>query len=251
MEFQKGDRIKVTCNSKKPKSSKSFEGIVVGEYDGFITIHQGSYIVTTSKLEVINGNTTIEVLEKGETETVPRKKSIDKETLLKECIAYGWNNTAIETISEKYGLSKLTIKTYYGKWGIADLIAEKRDKSEVDELFENIRKEEDEIDSKKETDLDWKANDRLTKVINEAGLSKVRTKAQEAIGEAPHSEKGTLRKVMTIYKGDIMEYEIDKATIKIRNEENYDNYIIVAKEEILKFVNELHELTKNIIEEAK
>ncbi|MCC5911344.1 MAG: hypothetical protein JJT76_12985 [Clostridiaceae bacterium] len=246
MIAQRGDRVKVTYNGKKSKKGKTLEGTVAGDYDCFTTIHQGSYIVTIPKLEVINGNITIELIEKGAKEAVAREKKIDKEVLLKECMALGWNDEAAKVIGEKYGLSKLTIKTYYGKWGIADLLAEKRDQREVDKVKQE---QEEENQQSQKKDFELKApinldNTRFTKAV------KAVQNAVSAIG-GQRSKACTLKKIMTVYEGDIMEYEVAEETVKIYNEDNYENYIVVAKDELLKFIGELHELAQNTIKEAK
>lgn len=61
--------------------------------------------------------------EKGEeAKTLSDKKEpkITREQLLEECRAHGTGLEAATVIGEKYGLSKYTVYTYIGKWGIKE-----------------------------------------------------------------------------------------------------------------------------------
>ncbi|MFT9496345.1 hypothetical protein [Anaerosolibacter sp.] len=236
-----GDKVQVTYMVRnKPRS---YTAVVVGDYDAHVSVSRGNYVESICTVDIISGKVKIDVIDR-EGNLVARAKKIDKETLIKEILEHGWSTKTAKLIGEKYGVSKLTVQTYYGKWGLADLIGEMKAAEEF---------------PKKPVVVSLQKEDGRTIVMEEKSELNEVDQVKEYNPNPRKEEPSCLKKLClneVLLEGNVLDYKVvigaEERYIELRNKENdgsqYPLLYIDTLEltEVIAELQELHEYIERV-----
>lgn len=224
-----GDAVEIINKFKRNRVCTT--GQVLEVFPTFILVKGKNYTMTINRGELISG--TIEIIKKGEEIKMAGTKSkITKEILISEIRERGYSQESIQEIAEKFGYSKLSIKTYIGKWNI---LKELR-------LSPMNTSQTTPPPATNSNQLE-KDSERITEVPEDA--ARVLQLAVEPV--AFQMPKKAVRITSFVFDGQAFQYDYRNGVINMSSsDDELENSIIIDAAEIPTIIDELDEIYHTI-----